>query len=203
MIQETKEKLKKAGKEKYFLNFVGLVLGFGVISISKIFGGIYSSMFILLTIGYAIYSAYYKVYLMDIIYEKKDGIVERRKYLNIVICNFISLMIFAGITIILSKFLYLNFIIPYIIGYFSSIILNIIFAPIEYTFFSGDYIFFEGVLSGLKLLNKRKKELLINNIKILGTHILNILTLKLFTIQSASFIYGINYSSIIKNENIE
>lgn len=200
MIEETKEKLKQIGSGQYFMNFLILVFTFGADFIAKGMKENYYINYMITGVVLAIYLSYYKIYLINVMYNYQNKKITKRMFLNITICNYIIVIIMSRVAGILSKFLHINSLMPsilFIIAYFILIILNIIIAPIEYTFFKKDYMFFEGIIIGVKLLNKKKKDLIINNIKILGTHFLNILTVKIFTIKSSGLIYGINYNSII------
>lgn len=200
MIEETKEKLKQIGSGQYFMNFLILVFTFGADYIAKGMKENYYINYMITGVVLAIYLAYYKIYLINVMCNDKNKKITKRMFFNIIICNYIIVVVMSRVAEFLSRFLYTNTIMPWILfitGYIILSILNIIIAPIEYTFFEKDYMFFEGIIIGVKLLNKKKKDLIINNIKILGTHFLNIITLKIFTIKSSGLIYGINYNSII------
>ncbi|MGL4849342.1 MAG: hypothetical protein ACRC28_10545 [Clostridium sp.] len=200
MIEETKEKLKKIGTEQYLMNLLILVFTFGANYIAKEMKYNYYINYMITGIVLAIYLAYYKIYLINVIDDSKNKKVTKKMFFNILICNYILVIIMSRVAEVLTIFLSKKGILVWIlftIGYIIMIILNMMIAPIEYTFFEKDYVFFEGVIKGIKLLNKKKKILVINNIKILGTHILNIITIKLFTIKSNGLIFGINYNSIL------
>ncbi|MGL4654486.1 MAG: hypothetical protein ACRCWM_01165 [Sarcina sp.] len=203
MIEKTKEKLRNIGSGQYFMNLLILIF----VWIANIMAGgtgydktnSYIS-YIVPNIIVALYVGYYKVYLMNFMINSKNVLMSKKKFFNIVVCNYIVAMIIIAVARYLVKNISSNILIVVImagITYFTLIILEIIVAPIEYVFYSQECTFVEGVILGMKILNKKKKILMLNNVKILGTHILNILTAYIFTIKSSSMIIGINYTSII------
>lgn len=204
MIQETKDRLQNIGKEQYFMNVLILIFTFISYRIAKVMSGNYYINFMITGIISASYIAYYKIYLINGISEYREKRVTLKMFINIMICNYVILILMSMISEFLSRYLHRNIVMTwgmFVIGYFILIILNMIIAPIEYTFFEKDYVFFEGIILGCKLLNKKKKVLILNNIKILGTHFLNIITIKLFTIKSSGLVYGINYMLAIEEVN--